>query len=152
MSIGFSAIVAALESHALSLGVFDKVGRHEPMNAPGNGIEASIWVNSMEPVRMSGLNATSVCVVLNVRYVTPMMHEPQDDIDVNLMDATDVLCDAYNDDLTLDGLISWIDVFGSQGIERLRLEAGYLDVDSVTYRMYQLYVPCIVDAVWTQAL
>lgn len=152
MSIGFSSIAAALETHALSLGVFDRVGRHEPMNAPGNGITASIWAHSMEPVRMSGLNATSVCVVFNVRYVTSMDQEPQDDIDVNLMNATDVLCDAYNDDLTLDGLISWIDVFGSQNVERLRLECGYLDQDSQTFRMYQLYVPCVVDAVWTQAL
>lgn len=151
MAIGFRAIIEALESSALTLGVFDRVGRHEPENAPGRGITSSFWAGPGRPFKEhSGLDATSVLQVINQRLVTTMTSQPADDIDVNLMDALDVQVGAYNAGFTLGGLISHIDILGRSRIEMLRWETGYVEQDSQQFRMYQIFIPCVINDVWTQ--
>jgi hypothetical protein len=152
VSIGFRAIVGATEDHALTVGVFDRVGRHESANPPGNGLTASIWVDRVRPDRrMSGLAATSVVVVLNVRMVTSVQQEPADDIDVNLMDALDVLFAAYSGNFTLGGLIQSVDLLGRSGVDELRAEAGYFEQAGQVNRALLAFVPCVVNDVWVQS-
>lgn len=41
-------------SLALASGRFEHVNQHEPKNAPGNGLECSVWMNNIVPIRPSG--------------------------------------------------------------------------------------------------
>lgn len=150
--IGFAAIVQAAESHALSLGVFDQVNRHEPANAPGQGLTAAIWVDKIRPARSrTGLTATSVVVVLNVRLITSVLREPADDIDINLMDALDALFAAYSGDFTLGGLVEEVDLLGLAGVDEMRADAGYFQQGDQVFRAFLAVVPCVVTDVWDQA-
>ena len=63
-----SSLFAHVQSAALTLGIFDSVNTHEPLSAPGNGVHAAVWVDSIVPVgRASGLSATSGVVTLMFR-------------------------------------------------------------------------------------
>lgn len=150
--IGFRDIVVAAETHALELGRFDQVGRHEPAGAPGLGVAAAIWVDKVEPDRrMTGLAATSVVVVLNIRVTLPLTRDPADDVDVILMDAVDDLMAVYSAGFTFGGLVSSVDLLGRSGVERLRAEMGYLDEGSQTFRACVVFVPCVIEDAWVQS-
>ena len=88
MSFDSAAVVAlfdAVKSHAMQLGIFERVNQHEPKNAPGNGLSCSIWTDVIEPLPdASGLAQTSGRVAFHVRIMGNMLPEPQDDIDHRL--------------------------------------------------------------------
>ena len=87
-------------------GLFDRVNLHEPKNAPGGGLTAAVWADTMGPIpAASGLASTSGRVVLKVRTYTNMMSEPQDAIDPAMLRAVDILLTAYSGDFTLGGLV-----------------------------------------------
>lgn len=151
MSIGFTAIVQAAESHALTLGVFENVNRHEPDNAPA-GLSLAIWFAGMRPFRRtSGLSTVSVVVALNERIVTTLQQDPADDIDVRMTDAVDVLAESMIGDFTLGGLVESVDIFGRSDLGPLRVDPGYLEQGDQTFRAYTVFVPIIVNDVWTEA-
>ena len=50
MALDTQGILDRLASHAMTLGVFDRVNTHEPKNAPGRGITCAIWVERIDPV------------------------------------------------------------------------------------------------------
>ena len=70
-----------LVSYALTTGRFDNVNQHEPKNSPGHGIQCSIWVNNIIPIRSSGLGATSGIVTLYARAYMNFRQQPFDMID-----------------------------------------------------------------------
>lgn len=145
------AILTALESHAATLGQFERVNRHEPKNAPGHGLTAAIWVQRISPVALrSGLAVTSALLVVNVRLYTNMIAEPQDAIDPNLVDAASALIGAYTADFTLGDMVSNVDVLGAHG-EALSAQAGYLEQDRKMFRVMTLTVPLVVNDVWSQS-
>ncbi len=151
--INSQALVDLLCSHAATLGHFETVNSHEPKNAPGNGLHAAVWVDSIAPARgQSGLNITSALVVMNVRLYSSMIAEPQDMIDPNLMDAADALIAAYTGDFTLGGLARNIDLLGTASGNRAPLgaQAGYLEQDKKIFRIFTLTVPLIVNDAWEQ--
>lgn len=151
MSVGFSAIVQAAESHALTLGVFDRVNRHEPENPPGNGLSLAIWFDRLRAFRgTSGMSTTSVVLSLNERITSTLQQDPPDDIDVHMVDALDVLSEAYSGDFTLGGLVESVDLFGRSEIGPLRGDGGYLEHGDQTFRAISLVVPLIVNDAWTQ--
>ncbi len=151
MTLGATAILAAVESHALALGHFDRVNKHEPKAAPGNGVSAAIWVQNLRPVAAaSGLAATSARLELSVRVYLNMLQEPQDAIDTNIMTAVDALMAAYSSDFDLGGLVRNVDLLGAHG-DPLQADAGYLEQDRKLYRVVVITLPLIVSDLWAQA-
>jgi hypothetical protein len=151
MTVGFSAIVQAAESHALTLGVFDRVNRHEPANAPNQGLSLAIWFDRLRTFRgTSGLASTSAIISLNERITSTLQQDPADDIDVRMMDALDVLFEAYAGDFSLGGLVESVDLLGRSEIGPLRADGGYLETGDQTFRAYSIVVPIVVNDAWTQ--
>lgn len=150
MSLSVTSIFDAMVSHALGLGVFDSVEEHEPKSAPGNDVHAAFWVQSVEPIRSSGLNATSGRVEVSVRIYMNMLQEPQDDIDRELLQAADALLGAYSGDFELGGLVRSVDLLGAYGTP-LSARGGYIRQDNKLYRVMVLTVPLIVNDIWTQS-
>lgn len=151
MSLDATAILSAVVSHALTLGQFEQVNGHEPISAPGNGLTAAVWAQEIGPVpSSSGLASTSARLVLNVRIYTSMLQEPADAIDPNMLTALDALMAAYSGDFELGGLVRNVDLLGQAGAA-LAAQAGYIELDGGTYRVYTLTLPLIVSDVWDQA-
>lgn len=150
MSLNPSGLVAAVVSHAAATGRFERVNSHQPSNAPGNGLTASVWMESLVPARSSGLASTSLRVTLNVRLYSNMLAEPEDQIDPKLMEAVDVLLAAYSGDFTLGGLAMNVDLLGMSG-EALSAQAGYMSQDNKLFRIVTITLPVILSDVWDQA-
>lgn len=149
MALDTVGILTAVQSHALASGLFDRVNRHEPRNPPGNGLTAAIVVNRIQPAR-SGLASTSALLILSVQVYRNMQTEPADDIDPAVLGAIDALMDAYAGDFELGGLVSHVDIRGSQGTP-MAAQAGYLPVDDTTkYRIMFLTLPLVINDVWAE--
>lgn len=151
------AIRGAIRDHALASGLFDRVAGHEPKNAPGHGITAAIWVQSFDPVNVSGLDRTTARLVFQARVYTSMTAEPQDDIDPNLVNAASVWVGRLIGDVLLKGpsgagtgFLPGIDVRGRQGV-KLAGVAGYVEQDKQLMRVYTITIPVLVNDVWQEA-
>lgn len=149
MSLDAKAIFAAVQTHALTSGQFDRVNRHEPKSAPGNGVSAAIWVQNLRPVTSSGLATTSARLQLSIRVYMNMLADPQDTIDERIIGAVDVLMAAYSGHFTLGGLVREVDLLGADG-DPLSADAGYLEQDGKLYRVMVISLPLIVDDLWAQ--
>lgn len=149
-----TAIIDAVASHAAATGDFDIVNKHEPKSAPGRGLSAHIWAQHLGTARaQSGLSITSAILVLNVRIMSNMLAEPQDDIDPEILRAVNRLMAAYSADFTLGGLVREIDLLGITG-QTLRADAGYVRIgggEGGMYRVMVITVPMIINDVWPQA-
>lgn len=150
MALNSQALVDAIASHALTLGVFDRCQQHEPKSAPGHGLSCAVWAQQIQPVpRVSGLAVTAARVEFCVRLYANMLREPQDGIDPALMGALDLLMAAYSGDFTLGGLVHMVDLLGAYG-EPLAARAGYLSQDNRLYRVFDITLPCVVTDCWDQ--
>lgn len=151
VSLDTLGILEAVQSHAAGLGHFRRVNRHEPKNAPGTDLTAAVWVQRVAPLALaSGLAATSALVVVNIRAYTPMIAEPQDEIDPRLVDAVDALVNAYSGDFTLGARVRNVDLLG-QFSEGLSAQAGYLEQDRKMFRVMTITLPLVVSDVWSQS-
>ena len=151
MALNARLLFDAMESHALSSGVFEAVNGHEPKSAPGSGLTAAVWSQRIEPVpRGSGLSSTTGLVIFFLRIYQNMLMQPQDSIDPLVLDAVDLLCAAYSGDFTLNGLIRNVDLQGSTG-SSLSAEAGYITQDNKLFRTMTMTVPLIINDLWEQA-
>lgn len=145
------ALFDAARTHALTLGLFDRVNTHEPKNAPGRGLSASIWVQAIAPVaRASGLAATSGRVELHVRVYSSMLAEPQDAIDPSILAAVSALIAEYSGAFTLGGIVRDVDLLGMHGTP-LSAAAGYLNQDGKFFRVMVITLPIIISDIWGQA-
>ncbi len=150
MSLDATALFNAVQSHAQTLAIFDRVGTHEPKNAPGNGLTCAVWAGPLGPVpAASGLSIASARVSFLIRLYNPMLQAPQDDIDPTVLDAVSRLLNAYTGAFTLDGLIRNVDIFGAAGAA-LSATPGYLTQDSKIFRVMDVNLPLIVNDVWTE--
>jgi hypothetical protein len=149
VSLAIGDLVDAAVSHALTLGVFEAVNAHEPKSSPNSGVTAAVWVDTIAPIKSSGLDSTSLRVALSVRIYTNMLSDPQDAIDTGIVTALDALMAEYSGDFTFDGLVREIDLLGAYG-DGLGAVAGYLNLDNKMYRVMTVTVPLIVNDVWTQ--
>lgn len=152
VAIDILGITDAVMSHAMASGRFEKVNGHEPMNAPATGgLTGAVWTDRVIPVRgRSGLDSVTAVVVLNVRVYASAVSEPADAIDPDMVAAVDDLCRAYTGDFTLGGLVSNVDIFGAHG-QALDVRAGYLTQDGVPFRVMTIWLPCVVNDLWTEA-
>ncbi|SDU42635.1 hypothetical protein [Jiangella alkaliphila] len=145
-----SGIVDGLVSHAAALGHFERVNTHEPQSPPGNGLHCAIWADDIGPARnQSGLNRTSVRAVFMDRIYGRQLERPEDEIDPNMLRATDDLMGAYSGDFTLGGRVRSIDLLGQSGTP-LSAKAGYVKIADAQYRVMTITVPMIINDVWEQ--
>lgn len=145
------ATIAALRTLAAESGQFVKVLGHEPAAAPStDGVTCGVWVNSLAVVS-SGLSAVSVRLELMARVFLSGLVEPRDDIDPRVLDAADALFFAIIGEFLL-GLsdVRYVDVQGSDG-EGLRAVPGWLTHDQKQYRTMDVFVPIIINDVYTYA-
>jgi hypothetical protein len=142
-------VLDALVSHAATSGYFGRVNKHEPKNAPGNGLTAAIWAQHIRPYK-SGLASTTVRVEWRLRIYTSMLSEPQDAIDPAMLAATGALMAAYSAGFTLDGLVRSVDLLGESGVP-LQAQAGYLPIDNKMYRFMDITVPVVINDVFDQS-
>lgn len=151
MSLGVTAIIDAVASHAASLGVFSDTVPYEPRSAPGAGLTFGVWLGPITPVRArSGLAATSARVELAARIYLPDATEPKDDIDPRIADAIDTLFTALGTDIDLGG-DGELDLLGAYGTPLQTSPLGYMDIDGQLFRIAPLTIPVVVDNVWVQA-
>lgn len=151
-TLNIAGIYDAVQGHLLRTGWFDRVAGHEPKNAPGNGLTAAVWLAKIQPdTKSSGLAATGGRITLSIRIYTPMLAEPQDDIDLNLAQATHATMLALSGDLTLGGLVRAVDLLGMSSADGLSGEAGYLNQDQKLYRVMVITVPILINDLWEQA-
>lgn len=144
-------ILNAITSHALASGYFERVNGAEPANAPGNGLTAAVWADSVSPIApASGLAATSARIAFMVRVYASMLQDPPDAIDPNILDATSALLVAYSGDFELGGNVRNVDLLGAHG-PGLTGQAGYITQDGQLFRVMTITIPVIVSDVFTQA-
>lgn len=146
-------VVNATASHAAATGLFGKVNGHEPKSPPSTGrnpdLTCSVWVQRIRRARSSGMDMSSVVLELNVRLYLPMKQEPQDMIDPTMLGAVDRLCAAYVGDFTFGGLARSIDVGGIENTP-MSVDAGYVELSGVLYRVMTIVAPIIVNDIWTE--
>lgn len=154
MSLDFTALIGAVESHAQQLGVFDAVNGHEPVSttAPGNGITFAVWYQHIGPAPAdSGLAATTGLVTMQARLYTPADQQPFDAIDPAMATAATLFMAALSADFDLGGLVRSIDLLAGHG-PGLSSDAGYVTPpDNVLRRVITVTIPCIVNDLWPQA-
>jgi len=151
MAINADAISAQVISHAGATGMFESVNGHEPKNAPGNGLNAAIWLQSIEPFPGgSGLNAVTICLTFTIRIYLNFQSQPYDSIDPAIIKAADALMTRYSGDFQLGGEVRDVDLFGESG-NKLKCTAGYLDQDGKKFRVFVITLPLIVNDVWAEA-
>jgi hypothetical protein len=143
------ALMQALESHALTLGLFDRTNMHEPKNAPGNGLSYSLWVQDIRPSKTTGLAETDGVVTFNGRIYKPMLAAPQNQIDPDILGAAAALLAEYSGNFTLAGTVLAVDLLGIHGTP-LSAQAGYLNQDSKLFRVMVITIPVIIEDVWGQ--
>jgi|SRR5882762_12793 len=145
-----AGLFAAVESHALALGVFERVNMHEPKTSPGSGLTAAVWIQAIAPVTTSGLATTSGRIEFSTRIYTNMLTEPQDAIDPNMVAAVDALLGAYSGDFDLGVTgVRDVDLLGQHGVPLSAL-AGYLNQDGKLYRVMTVTLPIIINDLWAQ--
>lgn len=151
MTINIAGILDAVVSHALTLGLFERVNAYEATSPPGHGLTAAVWVQDVTPVpARSGLASTSIRAAFTVRIYTSMLQDPPDAIDPAMVQATDALMGAYSGDFTLGGVVANVDLLGAHGAP-LRAQAGYVNMDGALYRIIDITLPMVINDVWEQA-
>lgn len=151
MTLNIKTLTAAVQSHAMQLGVFERGTSAPPTNAPGNGITFATWADRIRPSRSSGLSATSANVVYMARLYKPVDALPHDELDDDMVDALDTLLAAYCGDFDLGGAIRCVDIRGMDGIQ-LSVEAGWARFDEgPVYRVLDITLPLIINDAWEES-
>lgn len=139
-----------LVSLALQTGRFDTVNQHEPKNAPGNGVNCSVWIQNIKPAR-SGTAATSILVNFDMRIYKNFVSQPFDMIDPNITSAVMVIMAALSGDFDFGGIgdARAIDLLGMSG-SALNATAGYVDIDRRMFRVMTINIPVIFNDAFVQ--
>lgn len=150
MTIGITDVLNAVKSKAKATGKFSQVLLHEPDNVPPD-YGCAIWVDSVKPVRTSGLASTSVLVIIMLRIYGSGMTEPKDTIDIEIVEALDEMMLDIVGDFQLDGLsnLRQVDIFGAHGTE-LSAESGYVNSQEMIYRVMTMTIPLVFNDLWDQ--
>lgn len=148
----FRDITESLQSKAMALGRFELVNGAEPKGAPGNGLNAGIWVQDFRPAaEFSGVASTSMVLTMAFRVYSDMLAEPDGRIDPNMMEAVGAFITAVSADFTLDGMsnVTAVDLLGSAG-SGLGGQAGYVEIDRKMFRIFTVDIPIILSDVFDQ--
>jgi hypothetical protein len=149
LTIAFRDARDAIASYAAQSGYFDRVMLHEPKSAPGKGLTLAIFAADFSPIQSSGLSSTSVRMTINAQLRCSMTREPQDDIDLDLIEAADALCAEISGDFDLGASVRSVDLLGQHGAT-LGGIPGYITHDGHMYRVIDVMIPCLISDVWEQ--
>jgi hypothetical protein len=137
------ALFQALESHALTLGIFDRVNTHVPASVPGKGLSCSISLGSVAATpEASGLAAVSGTITFNVMIFNPMTQRSLDGIDQGTLTAVCTLLAEYSGNFTLGGTVRDIDLLA------LKAEPAYLEQENKHFRVEQISVAVVINDLW----
>lgn len=146
----------AVVSHVSASGYFERVNQHEAVPEPGSGLTAAVWPLNMRAIQLSGLDSSSIAVVMQIRIYSNLYQEPRDQIDPQVLKAASFLMRQYHDDFDFGGLtigsitVRNVDLLGMVG-EPLRAVTGYLEIgENTVYRIVDIFVPVILNDVWPQ--
>lgn len=146
-----AAVLDGIVSPMLASGLFARVNKAEPKSAPGSGLTAAVWLDSVGPaVSASGLSTTSARLVFKIRLYTSMMAEPQDAIDPAMLAANIKLTALFSADFDLGASVRNVDLLGAFGIP-MSSQAGYLNQDGKLMRITDLTLPLIMNDLWLQS-
>jgi hypothetical protein len=147
-------VFGQVESMCLAIGRFESVNKNEPKSAPSSGITCAVWVDSIKPIRRSGLAATSGALNLRIRLYLPFLQQPYDMIDPSVVVAVSELLGAFTGDYDFSpnsDSVRGVDILGGEGSgELLDARAGYLEMDKKVYRIMTIRLPIIINDMWTQ--
>jgi hypothetical protein len=140
-------------SFALATGRFDHVNQHEPKSAPGHGLECSVWMNTIVPIRASGMGAVSGVVTLYARIYTSFRQQPYDAIDTNVMAAVADLMGAMAGNFDFGGAanVRAVDLLGMASNTPLSAAAGYVEIDRQMFRIMTVTIPIIINDMFLEA-
>lgn len=132
------------------LGIFDSVLGFEPKSAPVGNLICAVWFMDINPFPgRSGANITSAVAVWNARIYIPMLSEPQDEVEKNLLNAISLLMGALAGDFTLDSSVAGVDLQAMSG-KGMGSKTGYVGMDGVLFRIADVTIPLIIDDCWSQ--
>ena len=141
-----NSLYAALESHALSLGVFRRVNTHDSENAPGEGLSCSIILGPIAASgAMSGLGSVSGTITFLVMVWNSMMQKPLDGVDPAILTAVSTLLNEYSGNFTLGGTVRNIDLLA------LRSEPVYVEQEGKQFRVERISLRIVIDDLWVMS-
>lgn len=150
MALAINEILDVVVTHAQNTGWFQSVTEYESKQSGTNSLTAGVWVESITPLKSSGLTSASVRLELEMRIYGSTMTEPYDDIDSNITKAVDDLFTAYIGDFDLGSNARHIDIYGAHGLP-LSVRSGYLNMNGREARVFQIRLPIIINDVWTES-
>lgn len=150
MTLAINDVLDIVVTHAQNTGWFQNVTEYESKQSGTNSLTAGVWVESITPIRSSGLASASIRLELEMRLYGSTMTEPYDDIDSNIVKAVDDLFTAYIGDFDLGSNARHIDIFGAYG-NPLSVRSGYLNMNGREARVFQIRLPIIINDVWDQS-
>lgn len=137
---------------AQRIGHLDTVDGHEPREAPNSAMHAAFWLLSIRPARVSGLASVATCITFLGRLYVPAgdgTNLPYDEIDQQLLAATDRLMAAFIGKFTLGGRVRNVDVFGAHS-PGLGADAGYVAFGKSNFRVMTITLPLIVNDMYEE--
>lgn len=149
MALNTAAVLSALRSHAATLGVFEQVVGHALTNPPPSGLAVAFEFGRFRRARSSGLSSTSGVVTYGASIYRPMQTQPQEDIEVEILGAADLLLNSYSGDFELGGNVRCVDLLGQES-DGLSADGGYAKVGDVHYRAITVNIPLILNDVYEQ--
>ena len=153
MTIDVRGILSEIQGHAARSGLFSAVLGHEPKDPPSTagGPVACVYLRSLNPTTaFAGLNVTSVVLTATVRIHVSMLQEPQDDIDVIIVEAAEAFMQTVTGDFTLNDEATNVDLLGMAG-EGMGCEFGYATIGSTMFRIADVTLPILLADQWAQA-
>lgn len=147
-----AAVIQAAIDHLLTTGLFESVQGHEALSAPGNGLTADVWVDTIKPApAQSGLAESGAVLTLSSRIYLNADSPPADNLEQTIAAATDAVMTQYSADFTFGGLIMLVDLLGGLTGTALSAQGGYVSVGGVAYRCMTITIPCLINDVWPQS-
>ena len=148
--IDIQNILDNVATHIMATGYFDTVLGYESKQSPSTGLSAALYVEDIRPIRTSGLANTSIRMELELRLYSSTYQEPYEGIDTTLVRATDAVFTAVISDFDLGSEARHVDIFGAYG-QPVRVRSGYINLNGMEFRVFQITLPIVVDDVWPQA-
>lgn len=150
-TLDLNPIINVIASRSATLGYFERVNAHEPLNSPGTGLTATCWMNTIVPdEQASGLAATTLKLTVLFRIYAGATAEPADMIDPNMTLACTAVMSAISAGFTLDGTVRNVDLLGEDG-GGMTAQAGWLDYGDRATRVYTITMPIVINDVLDQA-
>lgn len=154
MSLDVQANIDAIRDLALDTGLFAVINGHEPATPLDSGLTAAVWMQTMGPApKQSGLNTTAAAVTYMMRIYTAAVTLDLDTIDPAVGAATSAMIGLLSGDFQLGDTVFAVDLLGMRNGTPLAAKAGYANVagpPTTLYRIMDITIPLIIDAVWTQ--